>query len=88
MRFKAIVIPFIFGVMMSGCSSSSVGSLELSNNELLEKERRMECLKRYEIALQECRDFVSPVRNPALKDRQMIQCMSIKGFPNGLSDCK
>lgn len=93
MKFKEIVIPFICSFIFSGCSS--ISSVEFQSRkkisdgeELVEIYRRMECLERYKIALQECKDFLSQERNPAIRDRQMIKCLSNKGFPDGVDNCQ
>jgi len=93
MRFREIAISSMLCVMISGCSStSSIESHQqiskAPEDELVEINRKIECLKRYSIALQECQEFLGQERNLAIKDRQMIKCMSIKGFPNGADNCK
>ncbi len=69
-------------LLFVGCGTTSY--VTIPSNTTTEKSN---CYERYQIAIKECDSFLSQQINPAIKDRQMIKCLSIKGFSKGLDGC-
>lgn len=69
---------------LTGCVSlSSEGNVARDENA-----SRAVCYAQHQSAFAECQDFLRHESNTLTRDRQMIQCMRNKGFPNGADTCR
>lgn len=46
------------------------------------------CYQKYQIALEECQLILNHEKNLVVKDRQMVKCLSNKGFSSGMKSCE
>jgi uncharacterized protein YcfL len=77
----------LISLFLIGCSNTpNVRRLDYKQNqsELL---LQSVCLQKYQVALNECKDFVSHEKNLSKRDQHLIKCLKNKNFPDGSKNC-